>query len=119
MLRAFIPSHHRDVSVYVRWIRHLTRIVSRPAGAHISPSRRLLSLHASHIPEGSRFSSRGQLRHERAKGKGQGGHVPPNDLSSDRWELTVGIEIHAQLNTERKLFSSMRASLFHGIIFAH
>ena len=22
------------------------------------------------------------------------------------WELTVGIEIHAQLNTERKLFSS-------------
>lgn len=24
----------------------------------------------------------------------------------ERWELTVGIEIHAQLNTERKLFSS-------------
>lgn len=24
----------------------------------------------------------------------------------DRWELTVGIEIHAQLNTDRKLFSS-------------
>lgn len=23
-----------------------------------------------------------------------------------RWELTVGIEVHAQLNTERKLFSS-------------
>lgn len=25
---------------------------------------------------------------------------------SDRWELTVGIEVHAQLNTDRKLFSS-------------
>ena len=24
----------------------------------------------------------------------------------ERWELTVGIEVHAQLNTERKLFSS-------------
>jgi len=24
----------------------------------------------------------------------------------EKWELTVGIEIHAQLNTERKLFSS-------------
>lgn len=24
----------------------------------------------------------------------------------DHWELTVGIEIHAQLNTDRKLFSS-------------
>ena len=27
-------------------------------------------------------------------------------LQLDRWELTVGIEIHAQLNTDRKLFSS-------------
>lgn len=25
---------------------------------------------------------------------------------SNRWELTVGIEVHAQLNTDRKLFSS-------------
>ena len=25
----------------------------------------------------------------------------------ERWELTVGLEIHAQLNTERKLFSSL------------
>lgn len=31
------------------------------------------------------------------------------DLSLERWELTVGIEIHAQLNTERKLFSSTQA----------
>lgn len=29
---------------------------------------------------------------------------------SDRWELTVGIEVHAQLNTDRKLFSSRLAS---------
>ncbi|MCJ1477117.1 hypothetical protein MMC13_005788 [Lambiella insularis] len=29
---------------------------------------------------------------------------------SDDWELTVGIEIHAQLNTERKLFSDALAS---------
>lgn len=27
-------------------------------------------------------------------------------LCSNRWELTVGIEVHAQLNTDRKLFSS-------------
>ncbi|KAL8900066.1 MAG: hypothetical protein Q9207_005872 [Kuettlingeria erythrocarpa] len=27
----------------------------------------------------------------------------------DRWELTVGLEIHAQLNTERKLFSEASA----------
>lgn len=29
----------------------------------------------------------------------------------EKWELTVGIEIHAQLNTERKLFSSEIALL--------
>lgn len=29
-----------------------------------------------------------------------------NVLDLDRWELTVGIEIHAQLNSDRKLFSS-------------
>lgn len=28
-----------------------------------------------------------------------------------RWDLTVGIEVHAQLNTERKLFSGMYGSL--------
>lgn len=28
------------------------------------------------------------------------------EASRQKWELTVGIEIHAQLNTETKLFSS-------------
>ncbi|KAI9829574.1 MAG: hypothetical protein M1819_006079 [Sarea resinae] len=30
---------------------------------------------------------------------------------NDDWELTVGLEIHAQLNTERKLFSSAATSI--------
>lgn len=36
------------------------------------------------------------------------------DASADGWELTVGIEVHAQLNTERKLFSRMveRSNLY-------
>lgn len=29
------------------------------------------------------------------------------DARLEKWELTVGIEVHAQLNTERKLFSRM------------
>ncbi|MCJ1318657.1 hypothetical protein MMC15_003987, partial [Xylographa vitiligo] len=33
-----------------------------------------------------------------------------NKLRDDEWELTVGIEIHAQLNTDRKLFSNARTS---------
>lgn len=31
-------------------------------------------------------------------------------LRLDKWKLTVGLEIHAQLNTERKLFSTAKAS---------
>ena len=29
--------------------------------------------------------------------------------SDEKWELTIGIEIHAQLNTRRKLFSGKRS----------
>ena len=32
------------------------------------------------------------------------------DLKSSKWKLTVGLEIHAQLNTERKLFSDAKTS---------
>lgn len=31
-------------------------------------------------------------------------------LRLDKWKLTVGLEIHAQLNTERKLFSTAKSS---------
>lgn len=33
-----------------------------------------------------------------------------NDSTSRKWKLTVGLEIHAQLNTERKLFSDAKTS---------
>jgi aspartyl-tRNA(Asn)/glutamyl-tRNA(Gln) amidotransferase subunit B len=33
------------------------------------------------------------------------------DARSEKWKLTVGIEIHAELNTARKLFSSAATSL--------
>ena len=32
-----------------------------------------------------------------------------DDAITAKWELTVGIEVHAQLNTERKLFSRICA----------
>ena len=34
-----------------------------------------------------------------------------NNQKLEKWELTVGIEIHAQLNTSRKLFSSATSSI--------
>ena len=110
MLRVSIPLHHRDVSACVPWIR----TVSCSSRVHVNHSRRFRNLHASHIPQGSRPSIREQIRNDIDNKKQHDRHASPqqtktNDSSSDRWELTVGIEIHAQLNTERKLFSSMHA----------
>ena len=52
---------------------------------------------------------RKQLKDETKLRKAQRGLIkrksPENDSDED-WELTVGLEIHAQLNSGRKLFSS-------------
>jgi len=39
------------------------------------------------------------------------GSQKPQDARVEKWELTVGIEIHAELNTARKLFSSAATSV--------
>jgi aspartyl-tRNA(Asn)/glutamyl-tRNA(Gln) amidotransferase subunit B len=50
---------------------------------------------------------RKQLKDEAKRAKAAGPRKKQNRLNQvvDGWELTVGIEIHAQLNTARKLFS--------------
>ncbi|TAQ88699.1 hypothetical protein B7494_g2984 [Chlorociboria aeruginascens] len=56
---------------------------------------------------------RKQLKNEakkrRAEGSVQNSKAKIGKL--DEWELTVGIEIHAQLNTERKLFSGAASTI--------
>lgn len=50
---------------------------------------------------------RKQLKDQAKEAKKQGKKKSKGDSQTvDGWELTVGIEIHAQLNTSRKLFSS-------------
>ena len=51
--------------------------------------------------ESKRRRAARHLRSEETEGK---------DANLEKWELTVGIEVHAQLNTERKLFSRMYSS---------
>ncbi|KAK7753342.1 hypothetical protein SLS62_004632 [Diatrype stigma] len=61
---------------------------------------------AIHVP------LRKQLKDEakRQKAAGKKKKKNANNQVVDGWELTVGIEIHAQLNTARKLFSSATTS---------
>ncbi|KAL2057704.1 hypothetical protein ABVK25_002088 [Lepraria finkii] len=43
-------------------------------------------------------------------GTSSNGRQKEKDARLDKWKLTVGLEIHAQLNTERKLFSTAKSS---------
>lgn len=56
---------------------------------------------------------RKQLKDEakKRKAEGTGKSKKQNNQKLDDWELTVGIEIHAQLNTERKLFSGASSTI--------
>ena len=55
---------------------------------------------------------RKQLKDEAKIRKAEGGKkLNKENQTLDKWELTVGIEIHAQLNTARKLFSSAASTI--------
>ncbi|KAF4126189.1 aspartyl-tRNA(Asn)/glutamyl-tRNA(Gln) amidotransferase subunit B [Geosmithia morbida] len=75
----------------------------------------LRSLHTAQepaTPTSLRAPLRKQLRDEAKQAKKQGkGKKSKKDLQTvDGWELTVGVEIHAQLNTTHKLFSPAETS---------
>jgi aspartyl-tRNA(Asn)/glutamyl-tRNA(Gln) amidotransferase subunit B len=52
-----------------------------------------------------------QQKKEKGASAGTGSSKKGNDPRLEKWELTVGIEVHAELNTERKLFSSAATSV--------
>ena len=60
-------------------------------------------------------SYRKQLKDEKAARRAAGGNPDAKGGKTEQdligWELTVGLEIHAQLQTEHKLFSSMQNTL--------
>ncbi|KAG4436493.1 hypothetical protein IFR05_008034 [Cadophora sp. M221] len=61
---------------------------------------------------GSPIAYRKQLKDEAKTRKAEGGKKSNKDNQTlNEWELTVGIEIHAQLNTARKLFSSAASTI--------
>ena len=78
------------------------------------------SLHTE-SPSGSNVPFRKQLKEDakkkrvRERALGEDGQATHNGRVDDdpkfkRWRLTVGLEIHAQLNTERKLFSTAQTT---------
>ncbi|KAL1962076.1 hypothetical protein VTN77DRAFT_604 [Rasamsonia byssochlamydoides] len=81
--------------------------VSNPRVPSFSSIRRTLTTEVNAEPREERIPLRKELKNEAKRLKAQkrqkrGNEEPPRH---EGWELTVGIEIHAQLNTEAKLFS--------------
>jgi hypothetical protein len=69
-----------------------------------------IALYATQAAEEDRTPRRKQLKDERKAKRAVGLHgtsssSTPSQEKLKEWEVTVGIEIHAQLNTARKLFS--------------
>lgn len=80
-------------------------------GPALSAPRPFRLLHAAQEPNPApdrpkSVPFRKQVRDEAKQARKQGkGKSKKDSQTVDGWELTVGIEIHAQLNTSRKLFS--------------
>jgi aspartyl-tRNA(Asn)/glutamyl-tRNA(Gln) amidotransferase subunit B len=76
-------------------------------------SQGIQQLHTNATKTSSTIPFRKQLKDEAAKLRKSAGpnRTKANKQKLDDWELTVGIEIHAQLNTARKLFSPAAASI--------
>lgn len=70
---------------------------------------------ASHVPFRKQLKDEVKRKRETQRRNAVQGNTHDNGRKSNgsisaKWELTVGLEIHAQLNTERKLFSDARRS---------
>ncbi|KAJ4197667.1 hypothetical protein NW755_000364 [Fusarium falciforme] len=90
--------------------RQITRHSALPSAAvSVANSARLLHVSSETVPPpppAQPVPLRKQLKDEAKKAKKHGKKKSKGDSQTvDGWELTVGIEIHAQLNTARKLFS--------------
>ncbi|KAH0283184.1 Glutamyl-tRNA amidotransferase subunit B, mitochondrial [Aureobasidium namibiae CBS 147.97] len=60
------------------------------------------------VPLRKQLKEEAKQRKKSAKAAGKGNHE--TNALLDKWELTVGIEVHAELNTAHKLFSTARTS---------
>jgi len=105
----------RGVQSSKLWVLDLHRSIAWRRATQWHTFRRYLTTGTPFEPVKDRKLSRLQPRinsHENGQSRYEGGSRSPIEiLSVDDWELTVGIEIHAELNTSRKLFSGAATSV--------
>jgi aspartyl-tRNA(Asn)/glutamyl-tRNA(Gln) amidotransferase subunit B len=82
----------------------LQRLIRRPLHTQSGPAATSTSSSPAQ-PAVTPFRKRQKDEAKLAKKQGVNKKAKRDSQTADGWELTVGIEIHAQLNTARKLFS--------------
>jgi aspartyl-tRNA(Asn)/glutamyl-tRNA(Gln) amidotransferase subunit B len=112
ILRRYLVGGQLPTGGCLRRLRH-----GRPTAQSLYPR----SYHGTQLPDTTADSAgpettipfRKQLKDEARsrKAEGSGKKSKQNNQKLEKWELTVGIEIHAQLNTARKLFSAASSSI--------
>ncbi|KAI1763221.1 aspartyl/glutamyl-tRNA amidotransferase subunit B [Hypoxylon sp. FL1150] len=102
--RGCIRSQPRTLSTAIR-----NRVLPPPTSFS---QARAIHVESNNAPPAVHIPLRKQLKDEakRQKASGKKKKKNANNQVVDGWELTVGIEIHAQLNTARKLFSAATTS---------
>jgi aspartyl-tRNA(Asn)/glutamyl-tRNA(Gln) amidotransferase subunit B len=88
---------------------HGTQILE-PSTAYVLPNAHTPTISDSAPPEAA-IPFRKQLKDEAKKRRSLHGAQEKRQWKLEDWELTIGIEIHAQLNTERKLFSAAASTI--------
>lgn len=94
----------RITSLQQQWlipIRHARPLQTEATHASHVPFRKQLKDEAKRKRDAQRLDAIQAITHNAGRS---------NASSSRKWKLTVGLEIHAQLNTERKLFSDAKTS---------
>ncbi|RYO95245.1 hypothetical protein DL766_008661 [Monosporascus sp. MC13-8B] len=96
--------------------RNLPFLARQNLSISASVAARALHTETAPAPPGVHVPLRKQLKDEAKKQKAAGTKKKKNANNQvvDGWELTVGIEIHAQLNTAKKLFSAATTSFNDG-----
>ncbi|MBA7490581.1 hypothetical protein ES702_01119 [subsurface metagenome] len=110
MLRRWLVRRFKSVpSSQPRWATIENHVI-RPLSAR--PFHSSIATHAEVTPLRKQLKDAKRQSRTGVKGAQNVQNTEQDDRLKD-WELTVGIEIHAQLNTTSKLFSRMQCPSFN------
>ncbi|CAG8971051.1 hypothetical protein HYALB_00005289 [Hymenoscyphus albidus] len=109
VLRRYLLGGQLPSGGYLNRLRTVQRLPAISKRYHETQTTPEVTAHSAAIPFRKQLKDDAKSR----KAEGTSKIAKVNNQTLEKWELTVGIEIHAQLNTKRKLFSSARSTIDH------